>query len=352
MSESESPKRGKKKSEGKAPETDSPGDKPVEASPQSSEPAGNPWRSAGEEPAQRRSASIDDIFRPRRPAASRLHAANGKAMWALAAAGVLSAWLATTSLHILSQGEQGIVSTFGRFEQSIGPGLNITMPWPVQSVLTRKIGEVNKLLLPEQDGETLMLTRDGELIDLRSQVGWKVKDLRQFTFALPDGEKALRRLADSAIRAGVAELTFDELRGGKRQMELQQRVAGRLQRVVDAWQSGITIVSVEITGTKAPAKLTEAYKKIDKANETARKNHEAAVTYAARIRTQADLEAASFDKAYELYKIDPRITRERIYYDTVERVLRNNTVVIGGPVPGSATAGTPPAIPAAKQEGN
>ncbi|MFM5949447.1 MAG: protease modulator HflK [Novosphingobium sp.] len=348
MSESESPKRGKKKGEGKAPETDASGEGPVEAGPAPNEPAGNPWRSAGDDPAQRRSASIDDIFRSRRPSSSRLPGVNGKAMWSLAAAGVLSAWLATTSLHILSPGEQGLVTTFGRFEQAIGPGLNVTMPWPVQAVVTRKVAEENKLLLPEQESETLMLTRDGELIDLRSQVGWKVKDLKQFTFALPDGEKALRRLADSAIRAGVAELTFDELRGGKRQAELQQRIAGRLQRVLDAWNAGITIVSVEVTGTKPPAKLAEAYKKIDKANETARKNHEAAVTYASRIRTQADLEAASFDKAYELYKIDPRVTRERIYYDTVERVLRNNPVVIGGPVPASA----PPAIPAAKQEGN
>jgi modulator of FtsH protease HflK len=348
MSEGENPKRGRKKVEGKAPETDASVETPGEANPPSNEPAGNPWRSAGDEPAQRRSASIDDIFRSRRPSTSRLPAPNGKAMWALAAAGVLSAWLATTSLHILSPGEQGIVTTFGRFEQTIGPGLNVTMPWPVQAVITRKVAEENKLLLPEQESETLMLTRDGELIDLRSQVGWKIKDLKQFTFALPDGEKALRRLADSAIRAGVAELTFDELRGGKRQAELQQRIAGRMQRVLDGWQSGITIVSVEVTGTRPPAKLAEAYKKIDKANETARKNHEAAVAYASRIRTQADLEAASFDKAYELYKIDPRVTRERIYYDTVERVLRNNPVVIGGPAPASA----PPAIPAAKQEGN
>ena len=348
MSEGENPKRGRKKAEDKAPETDAAVETPGETGPGSNEPPGNPWRSAGEEPAQRRSASIDDIFRARRPASPRLPAANGKAMWALAAAGVLSAWLATTSLHILSPGEQGIVTTFGRFEQTIGPGLNVTMPWPVQSVSTRKVAEENKLLLPEQESETLMLTRDGELIDLRSQVGWKVKDLRQFSFALPDGEKALRRLADSAIRAGVAELTFDELRGGKRQAELQQRVAGRLQRVLDAWNAGITIVTVEVTGTKPPAKLAEAYKKIDKAGETARKNHEAAEAYAARLRTQADLEAAAFDKAYELYKIDPRVTRERIYYDTVERVLRNNPVVIGGPAP----AGAPTAIPAAKQGGN
>jgi membrane protease subunit HflK len=348
MSESESPKRGKKKSEGKAPETDAPGEGPGEPGPAPNEPAGNPWRSADEEPAQRRSASIDDIFRPRRPSSSRLPAPNGKAIWSLAFAGILSAWLATTSLHILSPGEQGIVTTFGRFEQTIGPGFNVTMPWPVQAVLTRKVGEESKLLLPEQESETLMLTRDGELIDLRSQVSWKVKDLRQFSFALPDGEKALRRLADSAIRAGVAELTFDELRGGKRQTELQQRIAGRLQRVLDAWGSGITIVSVEVTGTKPPAKLAEAYKKIDKANETARKNHEAAVAYASQIRNVAYSETASFDKAYEQYRIDPRITRERIYYDTVERVLRNNPVTIGGPAPASA----PPAIPAAKQESN
>lgn len=250
-------------------------------------------------------------------------------MWALGALGIATAWLISTSLHFLAANEQGVVTTLGRYSGTLSPGLHLTLPWPLQQVSTRETGREQVLMLPSQEAETLMLTRDGELIDIRALVRWRISDLRAFTFVVPDGEATLQRLSDSAIRAGVAEFTFDELRDGKRQAELQQRVAGRLQRVLDAMKLGMIVGGVELTAANPPARLAETFKRIDKAHEDARKNHEAALAYAARIRYSAETEANAFDKAYPLYRIAPEVTRERIYYDTIERVLRNNRVVIG-----------------------
>lgn len=349
MSESESPKRVRKKKpeqQAEAPATEAP---PPETSgpPPEPEPARNPWRQTGDQPeTPRRSASMDDLLRQRRPLPGGGLRPGSGTILGLALVGVVSAWLLSSSIHVLAQGERAVVTTFGRYAGTIGPGLSFTMPWPVQAVTRRDVGKEMVSLLPDKEAETLMLTRDGELIDLRLQVRWRVTDLRQFSYAFPDGEAALRRLTDSAIRAAIAELTFDEVRGGKRQAELQQRVAERLQRVLDGWKAGISVSAIEVTSANPPVKLAETFKKIGTANEESRKNHDAAIAYAGQIKYKAEVEARAFDRAYDLYRIAPDVTRSRIYYETMEKVLRNNPVVIGGTGAGIS----PP--PAPKQGGN
>lgn len=342
MDEGDSPKRGRKREEGQAPETAEPG----RDTPKEGESADNPWLPASGESSQRRSARMEDILRQRRPAGSPIRL-NGSSMWLMAAVAVISAWLISTTVHNLRADERGLVTTFGRYSATIGPGLNLTLPWPIQTVVRSETGKDKALALPVDDSETLMLTRDGEVVDLRMQVRWRITDLRRFSSNLADPEAALGRLVDSAMRAAVAELTFDEVRDEKRQAELQQRVTGRVQRVLDGWQAGITVVAVEVKAAKPPAKLTEAFKEIDKASQEARQNHETALTYAAKIRHKANLDADEFDKAYELYRIAPAVTRERIYYETIEQVLRNNPVVIGNGagVPLPAAPGGKPASP-------
>lgn len=352
MSESDGPKRGRKKKGGEIdPGAGDQGASPSAEPARKPEPAVNPWLQPGDDTAQRRSARMEDILRARRPGGVSILRRGGNALWLWGGLGMLSALLLSTSIHVLQPGESGLVTTLGRFSGTIGPGLNLTLPWPFQHVISRQTGKEQTLLLPDKDTETLMLTLDGQLIDVRTQVRWKVSDLRAYTFATSDSEAALRRLADSTIRAAVAEQTFDQLRGGQARAELQQRIGGRMQRVLDGWHAGISLAGVDLTATNAPAQLAETFKKIGKANEDSRKNHEAAVAYSARIRSKAETETAAFDKAYEMYKIAPRVTRERIYYETVEQVLQNNPVTIGG---SSGTAlPAPPATEksAAKAEG-
>lgn len=338
MSETEGPKRGRKKPSPAAPEVPEAEAAQPEAAP--SEGARNPWHPINAEAPQRRSASIEDILRSRSGGRVSLPGSLGAGWFGWAALGVVAAWLITTSIHVLDTGERGVLTTFGRYQATLGPGFNVTMPWPVQAVKRVEVGKELITLLPEKEAETLMLTRDGQLIDVRLQVRWRIGDPRRYTYTFADGPAALQRLADSTIRSAVAEFTFDELRGSKRRAELHQRVQTRLQRVLNAWGAGVSVAGVDVTGTNMPAKLAEPAKQIDKEKEEARKNYGAAVIYANETKKAAEAEAAAFDKAYALYKIAPEVTRSQIYYRTLEIVLRNNQVVMGGT--GAAISLPPP----------
>lgn len=348
MSEPDGPKRGRKKAAPKGREPQDAGTAPdaEQASPTVDSEADvapvatpaapgkkprNPWASGTEEPAQRRSANIDDIFRSRGGGGFSPARGGPKPAWlGLAALVVVSGWLLSTSVHVLAKGERAAVSTFGRHAGTLGPGLNFTLPWPIQQVVRRDIGKEMVTLLPDKEAETLMLTRDGEVIDVRLQVSWRVNDLRAFGNAFPDGEAALRRMADAAIREAVAELGFDDIRGGKRTAELQQRAQERLQRLLDAMKAGITISAVTVTQTRPPAKLAETFKTLETATSDAAKNRENANKWANQIRYSAQVEAQAFDRAYANYRLAPGVWRTRMYHETMGKVLNANTVVVGG----------------------
>ena len=311
-----------------------------EAAPEPAEADGeaprNPWLTPEPDTPPRRSASIDDIFRKRgsggAPSGGLLpQGSNAGWRWLpWLVAGTVAAWLASTSIHVLAQDERALVLTMGRYSDTVGPGLHMTMPWPLQTVLRQQTGKEQLTSVPEKEAEALMPTADGELIDLSFQIRWRISDLRQFTFNLPDGERAIRRLADAEMRAGVAEMPFDDLWNGKRQAELQQRTLGRVQKVLDAWHAGAIVSAIEVTHSGPPARLNDTFQKIGAAKQGAGKNREAAATYSAQKVREATIEAQDFDKAYATYKIAPAVTRSKLYYDMMERVLRNNPVVVGG----------------------
>lgn len=300
----------------------------------------NPWLGGdGEEP-RRRSAAIDHILRPGPGGPIRqLRPPRRWLGWALTAA--LAAWIGGTAIHALGESDRALVTTFGRYDATIGPGMHLTLPWPLQAVKVRQTGREIVSAFPEKDGETLMPTGDGELIDLAFQLRWQIGDLRAFTYGFADGDATLRQLAEAEMRAAVAEVPFEALRTGQSQGELQQRVAGRLQRLLDAAHAGVRIAGVEIVSAKPPGKLTGTFQKIGTATEEARKNHERAMAWAQQSIENAETEAASFERIYTQYKLAPAVTRQHMYYDTVERVLRNNPVVLGG----SATPASPPPGP-------
>ena len=325
------------------------------AAPGEGEPPRNPWLTPEPEAPPRRSASIDDIFRKGRgggglPGGLIPQGSSAGLRWLpWLAAGTALAWLLSTSVHVLAQDERALVTTMGRYNDTIGPGLHMTLPWPLQSVMRQQTGSEVRTQVPEKESETLMPTSDGELIDVTFQIRWRISDLKQFTFNLPDGEAAIRRLADAEMRAGVAELPFDALWSGKRQADLQQRVLGRMQKVLDAWHAGVTVSAVEVLRAGPPARLNDTFQKIGTAKEGAAKNREDADRYRDQIIRDATLEAQDFDKAYASYKIAPAVTRRKMYDDMMARVLRNNPVVIGGtgmPAAAPPSAGKAAAPPA------
>lgn len=331
------------------------GDADAEAKPAADDkpakpPPRNPWLPTSDEPPPRRSARIDDILRQNRGgdgAGSGFSGLPGGAkarlILPLVMAGSVLALALSTSVHILGAEQSGIVSTLGRYTRSLGPGTHMTLPWPIETVSLRggKAGEA--MPLPGAEGDLTLMTRDGELIDLAFNLRWKVSDGRRFSAAFADPELSLERLALAEMRAGVAEVPFEELWNGARQNELQQRVAGRIQRALDAMRSGVSVSGVEITRANPPAKIRDTFVKFGEARAENDKLRKKTEDWAARHLAATQSEAAAFNRVYEQYRLAPDVFRSRMYFDTMERVLRNNDqkIVIG------ASAAAKPASPQA-----
>jgi modulator of FtsH protease HflK len=326
-------------------DTAAPGDgaEPPEDAPQPKGPR-NPWLPAGEEAAPpRRSASIEDIFRNRPGGPGRGGSGGGSGggprfprradgrSWLPTIAGVLAlVWVATTSMHLLGQKEQGIVTTFGQYSRTLGPGVALTLPWPIQSVATRDVTTFIQTKLPSTEGENLILTSDKNLIDLSYQIRWKIKDLQQFSFELQDPEGTVAEVAEAAMRSSVAEMSLNAVWGGSGRGELQDNVRRRMQAVLDAYRAGVQVLGVEIKKADPPAKVADAFQEVNNAQQDAQKYIARAQGWAQEKIARAQGDASAFDQVYTQYQLAPEVTRRRLYYETMERVLSNNDKVITG----------------------
>jgi membrane protease subunit HflK len=301
----------------------------------------NPWLPGNGAPEERRRPpGIEDIFKnrggsgggggrgfPRFPTTP-----GGRSLGKYLAAGVALLWLGVSSYHQLSTSEQGVVTTLGSYSRTISPGANWTLPWPLQSVKIEDVGSIKRNSIPEGEAENLMLTSDLNLVDFSYLVRWNIKDLKLYTFQLKDPKQTVIEVAEAAMRASVAEVPLNGVMGGAGRAEIEIRVRERMQAVLDAYRSGISVLGVDIKKADPPDKVNDAFQKVTAAQNDAQRDLNNAQAGAAQVLARAQAEAGAFDKVYEQYKLAPEVTRRRMYYDTMERVLSNNDkVVVEGP---------------------
>ncbi len=299
----------------------------------------NPWQPAGEAP-PRRSASIEDIFRSRDrgtggggggggPGFPGLPRRPDGGSWTPAIVGaIVLGWLFFTTAHMLGPKEQGIVTTFGKYSHTIGPGVSLTMPWPIQTVDVTDITSIRRDTIPDGEEEKLMLTSDQNLVDLSYLVRWTIKDLKLYKFRLEDPDATVKEVAEAAMRATVAEVPLGDVIGGTGRGRIEQNVRIRMQAVLDAYKAGVLIQGVELKKSDPPSKVVSAFQNVNVAQQEAEKFQSQARAWAGQVLAIAQGEAAAFDKVYGQYKLAPEVTRRRMYYETMERVLRNNDKVV------------------------
>lgn len=303
----------------------------------------NPWLppSGGtSETPPRRSASIEDIFRNRKPGGGgnggggnngfpRLpQRPDGKSWLPLVVGGVIAVWLLATSTHMVGPKEQGIVTTFGRYSGTLESGARFTAPWPIQSVSVKDVTSIKLDSIPEGESEKLMLTSDQNLVDLSYLVRWNIKDLKLYTFQLSDPDLTVREVAEAAMRASIAEVTLRDALGGAGRATVEQNVRTRMQEILDSYRSGILIQGVEIKKADPPEKVKTAFQQVTSAQQDAQRDQSNAEAWAQQQLAQAQGAATAFDKVYEQYKLAPDVTKRRMYYETMERVLEKNDKVI------------------------
>lgn len=295
----------------------------------------NPWLPPGGGEPPRRSASIEDIFKTRGPEGPRRIGgggpggpnfslpprANGKSWWPLIALGIAGLWLIVTSAHQVQPKQQALVTWLGgKYSHKLGPGLNFTLPWPIQQVTKENVSEIRSVKIGGE-GEKLVLTGDQNLVDLSYVIRWNIKNLEQFTFQLDDPELTIREVAESAMRAAMAEQELDEVVSGAGRAAIEARVVQRMQQVLDAYRAGVAIQGIEIEKADPPAKVIDAFKDVSAAQQDANAMRNRARAYAQQVMARAQGDAAAFNQIYEEYRLAPEVTRRRLYYETMESVL-------------------------------
>ncbi|WP_188056215.1 MULTISPECIES: protease modulator HflK [unclassified Sphingosinithalassobacter] len=252
----------------------------------------------------------------------------GRSLWLLIAGGLVLAWILFTSIHPISPEQRGVVTYLGRYTGTLGPGIQFTAPAPFASVRTVNVQEIRDEDFPQGTEPNLMITGDQNIVDLAYQVRWDVADPQDFVFQIRDPEETVRATAESAMRAVVATATLDETIGAGR-TEIEARVREMMQQILDEYNSGVRVQGVAIKNATPPAAVDEDFKQVTAAQQQAQANLNNARAYAQQIIAQAQGEAAQFDKIYEQYRLAPEVTRRRLYYETMERVLeRSDTTVI------------------------
>ena len=135
------------------------------------------------------------------------------------------------------------------------------------------------------------------------------------------------------MRAVVAQVTLQDAIVNKRG-EIEARVAEEMQRTLDSYQAGVLIQGVAIKQADPPAAVNDAFKEVTAAQQDAQSYMNDARAYALQITAKAQGDAAAFEKVYAEYRAAPEVTRRRMYYETMERVLSkvDKTVIEGSGV--------------------
>ena len=270
--------------------------------------------------------------------------------WALLALIVL--WIGLTSTHTIGGHERGVVTRFGKYVGTLDPGTHWTLPAPIDRVTKVDVDKIEYLDIASgddgQSGENLILTRDQNLINLAYSVRWSRHDAEQYLFELQDPEGTIREVTESVMRDVVARQTFDQVMTGQKQ--IQQEVAERAQDLLDSYHAGVLIQGVTIRTAKAPGAVASAFNNVVVARQNVQASIQAAQKYALQVTGKAQNEAAQFDGFYIQYKAAPEVTRRRLYYETMERVLAKSDKVIVEPRNVVPYMVPPPTASAATQE--
>jgi membrane protease subunit HflK len=258
---------------------------------------------------------------------------------------------------VVQPDEQAVVTTFGAYTRSAGPGLNYHLPAPIEDVEKVSVTSLNRIDIGGSAGneipqESLMLTGDENIVDLNFSVQWRINDAPSFLFNIKDQEEAVKAVAESAMREVVGKTELQTLLTSGRG-KVQDDATTLMQKILDGYGAGITVVAVQIRTSNPPAEVVAAFRDVANAGQDAESAVNEANTYKNRVVNEAKGDAAKivqsaqgyreqivrtaegdasrFNQVYGEYKRAPAVTRQRLYLETMQRVLaQSNKVIVDG----------------------
>jgi membrane protease subunit HflK len=299
---------------------------------------------------------------------------------ALALVAAVAIWGLSGFFRVESE-ELGVVLRFGKYVRDAQPGLNYHLPYPIETVLLPKALRVSTLSIgmrvdearrggtfrdvPE---ESLMLTGDENIVDVDFTVLWRIKPkgAGDYLFNIQNPEGTVKAVAESAMREAIGKANIQPILTGAR-TTTEAAVQELMQKTLDNYKSGILIQQVQMQKVDPPNQVIDSFRDVQAARADLERLQNEAQTYANRVvpdargrasqilqnaqgyKEQAVAEAkgqtSRFLKVYDEYRKAPDVTRERIYLETMERVLGPADKVVIDPGASSAGSGVVPYLP-------
>lgn len=273
---------------------------------------------------------------------------------------VLLVW-AASGIYIVAPAERGVVLRFGRYVETTEAGPHWHIPFPVEAVKKVNVEQIRNVEVGFRSGsptrraantvpqESLMLTRDENIVDAKFAVQYRVNDARNYLFNVRDPDLTLGQATESSVReiTGKNDMDFI-LTEGRSEIALQSEKL--IQQILDRYKTGLIVIDVNMQDAQPPDEVQEAFSDAVKAREdkqrlineaeaysndiipkargAAARQVQEADAYKSRVIAEAEGDVSRFNDVLQEYEKAPEVTRKRLYLESVESVLKNSSKII------------------------
>jgi modulator of FtsH protease HflK len=275
----------------------------------------------------------------------------------LVAAIVVLIWLGT-GFFIVQEGQQAVITQFGRYKATVGAGFNWRLPYPIQRhelvyVSQIRSVDVGRDSVVKATGlkDSAMLTQDENIVEVKFAVQYRLKDARQYLFASKNPSEAVVQAAEAAVREVVGKMKMDSALGDERD-QIGSRVRDLMQNILDRYGVGIEVVGINLqqSGVRPPEQVQAAFDDVLKAGQERERAKNEAQAYAndvipravgsasrltqeadgykSRIIAQAQGDTQRFKSILTEYQRAPQVTRDRMYLDAMQQIYSSVTKIL------------------------
>ncbi len=273
-------------------------------------------------------------------------------------AGVLVLIWLGTGFFIVQEGQQAVITQFGKYKSTVNAGFNWRLPFPIEKhelVFVSQIRsvDVGRDVVMKATGlkESAMLTEDENILDIKFAVQYRLSDARAFLFESKNPSDAVVQAAETAIREVMGKMKMDAALSEERD-QIAPRVRALMQTILDRYKVGVEVVGVNLQqgGVRPPEQVQSSFDDVLKAGQererakneaeayandvipravgSASRLKEEADAYKARVVAQAQGDAQRFRSVYAEYQKAPQVMRDRMYLDTMQQIYSNVTKVV------------------------
>jgi membrane protease subunit HflK len=266
-------------------------------------------------------------------------------------------WLGT-GFFIVNEGQQAVITQFGRYQSTVGAGFNWRLPYPIQRHEMVTVTQIRSVDIGRDNvvratglRDSAMLTQDENIVEIKFAVQYRLKDARAWLFESKNPAESVVHAAETAVREVVGAMRMDSALSEERD-QIAPRVRTLMQTILDRYNLGIEVVAVNLQqgGVRPPEQVQAAFDDVLKAGQERERSKNEAQAYAndvvpravgsasrlkqeadgykARILAQAEGDAQRFRSVLAEYQRAPQVMRDRMYLDAMQQIYTNVTKVL------------------------